>query len=232
MRNCNNCKNSYYALDGNDINLYCGYDTFLDKKAGEYCCENYKCILEDKLERNYVLYDEKFLGPGFFIVVKQGNKISKFLKLYVNGNNKFPDYNLIAFDVKNKGENNNAVKTINFNFKNVLDTYYIDNETRLYNALLHLSSLLGENKIYTTDKVFQGNDNFYLTNQNGIITLSLSKDMKNDKLKIDFISINIKNNHTCNFYREISLFYNELLNMKLRNATDEEVRKLLTLRLK
>lgn len=123
MRNCDNCIFSSLALDCNTgiETLYCNEIEYEFEVKTTDTCEEHQYIEGLEEEKNYILYDEKYLGPGYFIINIQNNEINKFIKIYTTNNDGFPHYNIRAFstDAKDKPEETFAI--IEFTFRDIED---------------------------------------------------------------------------------------------------------------
>ena len=168
--------------------------------------------------KNYVIYDDTYLGPGSLIVCKEKNKIIKFLKIFIMNNYGFPNYGLRAFSIFGKDNPDNEFTVIDFVFTDE------DTENNLYKVFHSLYKDLNGKKIETIDKFYQGRNSFSLREENNTITLSISKDIYGVKDATDFIDINIGDEVTCESYQTIEQFYNQLLNSN--NAKTEDINQL------
>ena len=177
--------------------------------------------------KNYVLYDDTYLGPGIFIINKENNKIVKFLKIYIMSNYGFPNYGLRAFSIYNNDNLKQEYSVINFNF-----TKTDDIKNNLYKIFYNLCIDLNGEKIETIDRFNQGQNYFSLKEENGMITLSIFKDVYGVKHTTDFIDINLGDEMTCENYLAIATLYNKLLNINMKDASNTEIKKLLLTNLK
>ena len=137
----------------------------------------------------------------------------------------FPNYGLRAFSIFGKDNFDKKYTVIDFTFR--------DNEkNNLYKIFQSLSISLNGNHVETIDKFYQGNNYFSLKEENRAVTLSIVKDIYGVKDATDFIDINIGDEMTCKNYHTITKFYNELINFKTVQATEEEIKQLLLTRQK
>lgn len=194
--------------------------------------EKHQCDSECKEEKNYFLYDESYLSPGFFVINenKEG-KIQKWFKIYNVTIETFTSYAIRAFSVDKSDNLDEEFNTINFTFRKIED-----HESGLYETFNNLCLRLNGSKVETFDKCSQGRNNFYLTENGGIVTFSISKDTYGVKDSSDFIDVRIGEPHKDekNFI-EISRFYSDLIghySSKTHKATEEFVQQLLLTRLK
>lgn len=176
--------------------------------------------------KNYVLYDDTWLGPGFFIISKDENKIINFLKIFVMNNYNFPNYGLRAFSIFGRDNPNDEYTIIDFTFTEN------NTESNLYKIFYRLCTNLNGKKIETIDKFRQGKNWFSLKEENHIVTLSIAKDIYGVKDATDFIDINIGDEITCDDYQSIAIFYSQLLNSTAKMAKTDDIKQLVLSRLK
>ena len=91
MKSCNNCK---WCLNSKDKDGNCVIGS--EPNENNYC-DNHRYI-EGKIN-TYVLYDNKYLGPGYFIITEYDNDIVKFIKIYNNNYYGLPSYSIRGNEV-------------------------------------------------------------------------------------------------------------------------------------
>lgn len=170
--------------------------------------------------KNFVLYDDTYLGPGIFIINKKNDELIKFLKIFIMNDQGFPTYGFRAFSIYGKDDPNKDYNVIDFTFQDN------DDDKNLYNAFNDLCMNLNGSQIETIDKFYQGGNYFSLKENNHIITLSVFKDIYGVKNATDFIDITIGDEMTCDSYLEVSIFYNKLLNFAVKQTKEEDIKKL------
>ena len=128
--------------------------------------------------KNYALYDDKYLGPGIFIISKENDKIIKFLKIFTMSDNGFPTYGLRAFSIFGEDNPDKKYTTIEFTFN-----YVDDVKNHLYKIFHSLCTDLNGEKVETIDKFYQGQNYFSLkeANKQDINELSLLRLKKSNK---------------------------------------------------
>ena len=176
--------------------------------------------------KNYVFYDDSYMGPGFFIISKEKDNIIKFIKIFIMDNNGFPNYGLRAFSIFGKDKPDNEFTVIDFVFTDD------DTKNNLYEIFHSLCIDLNGKKIETIDKFYQGRNSFSLKEENHTIILSVARDVYGVKNVTDFIDINIGDEMTCDNYKAITTFYNELLNCDIKELNEKDIKQLAFLHLK
>ena len=206
------------------------------------CCDNciYSCkidIMPDDLciehqyieglsnEKNYVLYDNKYLGEGYFIINEINNEIKKFIKIYIINYNGFPQYCLRAFGTESRDNPDSDYTNIEFVFRNMED-----HDNGLYNIFLELASSIRGN-ITSTDEHYEGKNNIsFILHNKGIVRMIVSKDIwRGRQHPTDFIDINIGDNYTCINYEAIKKFYNYLSRICSNKSNINDIKRILKL---
>lgn len=174
-------------------------------------------------EKNYVLYDDKYLGEGYFIINEVNDKITKFIKIYTTNSNGFPNYCLRAFDVNAKDNADMDFTNIEFTFRSTED---FDNG--LYSVFLELAKNVRSN-ITSIDEYYEGKNNIsFSLNDKDIVKIVVSKDIwKGKQHPTDFIDINIGDNYTCVNYYAINKFYNMLSELYCNKAKNNDIKRIL-----
>lgn len=176
-------------------------------------------------EKNYVLYDDKYLGPGYFIINEVDDKIIKFIKIYTINNDGFPYYCLRAFGVDAKDNPNTDYTNIEFTFRSAEDY-----DNGLYNIFIELVRNVKGN-ITTIDEHYEGNNNIsFSLSDKGTVRMVVSKDIwKGKQHPTDFIDINIGDNYTCVNYEVVNKFYNSLLELSCNKTNNNDIKRILEL---
>lgn len=230
MRCCDNCIYGSYGLDCNTgiETLYCGIYGYESDVMPEDLCPEHQFIEGYSNEKNYILYDENYLGEGYFIINEVDDKIIKFIKIYTINNNGFPNYSLRAFGVDSKDNPNSNYTNIEFTFRKAED---FDNG--LYNMFLEFAKNV-KGQITTLDEHYEGKNNIFLSiGDKGIIRLIVSKDIWRGKQHpTDYIDINVGDNYTCVNYNAINKFYNMLSELSCNKAKENDIKRILELKVK
>jgi len=228
MRSCDNCIYGSYGLDCNTglETLYCcnGYET--DVIPNDLCIEH-QYIEGYGNEKNYLLYDESYLGTGYFIINVVNGKIVKFLKIYTINNEGLPHYCLRSFGLESRDSSDSDYTNTEFVFRSMEDY-----ENGLYNIFLEFAKGINGN-ITTIDEHYEGKNNIsFLLGYNGIIRMVVSKDIWRGKQHpTDFIDINIGDNYTCVNYEAVDKFYRMLSKISYKESNSDDIKKILKLKL-
>ena len=226
MRCCDNCNYGKYALDCSTSieTLYCNLDEYEVEVQSDSVCEEHQYISGYEDEKNYIFYDDNYLGRGYFIINKKEDKIISFLKIFIMNDNSFPTFGIRSFNIEAKDNPDNEFNNIVFTFRNEED---FDNG--LFDIFNNLSKNV--NKIETVDKINQGNNHIILKSNNKIVKFIVAKDIYGVKYSSDFIDINIGDNDTCKCYDSILHFYNSLVELNVKTIEENEIKNILSLKL-
>jgi len=229
MRNCDNCIYGSYGLDCNTgtETLYCGIYGYEWDVMPEDLCPEHQFIDGYGNEKNYVLYDESYLGKGYFIINEINNKIKKFIKIYTINSEGVPHYYLRSFGLESRDNPDSDYTNTEFVFRSMEDY-----ENGLYNIFLEFAKGINGN-ITTIDEYYEGTNNIsFVLNYNGIVGVVVSKDIWRGRgHPTDFIDINIGDNYTCVNYDAVDKFYNSLGKTLYKEAKTEDIKKILKLTL-
>ena len=230
MRCCDNCFYGSYGLDCNTgiESLYCGIYNYEYEVLPSEVCKEHQYIEGLSNEKNYVLYDDKYLGEGYFVINEVDNKIVKFMKIYTINNDGFPYYCLRAFCGDARDNSDNDYTNIEFAFRSTED---FDNG--LYNIFLELAKSVRGN-ITTIDEYYQGKNNIsFLLGDKDIIRMVVSKDIWRGRgHPTDYIDINIGDNYSCLNYEAINNFYNSLSQLCPDKIKNNDIKRILELKIK
>lgn len=230
MRCCDNCIYGSYGLDCNTgiESLYCGIYNYEYEVLPSEVCKEHQYIEGLSNEKNYILYDDKYLGEGYFIINEVDDKIVKFIKIYIINNDGFSHYALRAFGVNGKDNPDNNYTNIEFAFRS---TEYFDNG--LYNIFLELAKSVRSN-ITSIDEHYEGKNNIsFSLEDKDIVRVIASKDIYRGKQHpTDYIDINVGNNYTCTNYEVINKFYNMLSELYCNKSKNSDIKRILELKIK
>ena len=227
MRKCDNCIYGSYGLDCNTgtETLYCGIYGYEYNVIPSGLCTHHQYIDGMSNEKNYVLYDDKYLGEGYFIINELNGMIRRFIKIYTINNDGFPYYCLRSFGLESKEEHNGEFTNAEFAFRNAEDT-----DNGLYDLFLELAKNVN-GKIYSIDKHHDGKNNIWFSiGNNGIVRMIASRDIWNGiQHPTDFIDIHIGDNYSCDNYEAINKFYNMLSHVSYNKANNNDIKRILKL---
>ena len=217
-RCCNNCvfKTCFGILEMYGPSkefLICNFDKCDEVTLPDSVCEFHSYHEEKK---TYVLYDEKYLGPGYFIINQYNEVITSYAKFHVSNYGKSPHYYVQAYE---KDGARGEYKTINF---------YVDKGNELYKAIekLHfglrfksIETIDSDNqkKAYFTARASAGTEDptGYLNFYNGLEEVT------------DFVNINIGDNTSCKYWDQFNEFYNDLSYIAIRETNENDISKIL-----
>ena len=188
-------------------------------RAGDCCLgiehdENYCCDSHDYISsclQTYTFYEDKYLGPGYFIVSLYDEYVIKFFKIYRTGTYGDYNYGIMVYEY-------DPIKTdlrtgITFEIRRS------DNEV-LYKAITIFANALGDEVIWSIDKknllttnVFEYSTCLYFTG---------SKDS-------EFIDIQIDQNTDDRIFKLVEHLYRNLAVTTMNRANNEiygKVRKI------
>lgn len=177
-------------------------------------------------EKNYIFYDEQYLGPGYFIINVSGENIIKFFKIYIMNNYGFSNYAIRAFSINSKDKPEQEFNNISFSFRDIED-----DDNGLFKIFTDLFYQTSGEKVFSIDKKIQGKNNFHLMENGNVTTINFSKDVWHGRQHpTDFIDINVGDNYTCQNYKAINDFYNSLSRLPINNLDEQNIKKLLLAR--
>lgn len=227
-RNCDNCYSGHYYCDTLDLakiiagnyeeGIMCslsGFDTTPDN-----VCEVHTYIEGMEEYKTYVMYDDSYLGSGYFIVSELDGEIVKFAKIYSSNCLGFPYYNVRAYE---KG----SIDQYWQQFRNIKMS--ADTDEELFSVFSNLASALQGSRIKSIYPSNQGQNNISANQSEWDATISFSKDVDGVKYATDFIDINIGDNITCEHYEAINNFYQSLAKSSTKQSNKEDIKKVLEL---
>ena len=169
-------------------------------------CESNRLYDYKKDDKNYVFYDDTYLGPGYLIVNIKNRRVNKFLKIYSTNDNGFPLFAIRAYSSEITENFDEEFSSIDFIFENLEE-----NKTSLYDIFAKLAHNLAGKSIFSIDPLSQGKNNLKLYTNTEITKITLSKDNYNGlQHPTNFIDIIIGDELSCNNYYEVLDFYNEI----------------------
>lgn len=228
MRKCDNCIYGSYGLDCNNgtETLYCGIYGYESDVIPNGLCPEHQFIEGLSNEKNYILYDDKYLGKGYFIINEVNNKIKKFIKIYTINDNGFPHYCLRGYGMESRDNPESDYTNIEFVFRSMEDY-----DNGLYNTFLELVRNINCD-IFSIDELKEGKNNIsFILNDKGIIRVVISKDIwRGSQHPTDFIDINIGDNYTCVNYEAINKFYNKLEKLSFKKTSNNDIKRILELK--
>lgn len=213
MRKCSNCYNGHYNLSERGEELYCDEIEFVEELVkDDDCCEDHIYIPGMEEEKNYIVYDESYIAPGYMIVNIKDGKICKFLKIYTIRGKELPFFGISAYSSEAVVTPGGRSMSMDFSFRDIEDY-----ENGLYNCFCDLADDLLDEKILSIDSTTQGRSSIKVDVKYRVTKLILSKYITKNSSSIDFIDISIGNNKNCINYDIVMKLYIALSKM----CTDE-----------
>lgn len=224
------CANCFWCFTPEDEEYLEGYseDAPNRPKAGDCCIgqehdNNYYCSSHSYIEgmeeyETYVLYDDKYLGPGYLIVSKLDDEIVRFMKISSVGEGGFPCFSIRAYEKGSIDKPDEEFREIRFD---------VNSDEPLYNILSDFAFSLGGRIIRSNDSLSQGNNHLYAEVGTDIAYLLVVKDVYGVKHSTDFVDISVGDNDSCECYPEIMNFYNNLSTIAVGKTNDECIKRLL-----
>lgn len=176
-RCCGNCEWSISPECEEEIMKENNYDeTDPNRPRAGDCClgrehnGDYVCTSHDYIEaamETYTFYEDKYAGPGYFVVTEYWENIIKFFKLYRTGTYGNYSYGIRIYEY-------DPIKIME-KVGIVYEINKYDNEV-LYKAITIFAKALGENviwdidkKSFMTSKVYNNSTSLYFTGENSNI---------------------------------------------------------------
>lgn len=227
-RCCGNCFWSFTPYDEEELEGY-SEDDLNRPQAGDCCLgrehdENFCCSEHSYIDgmeeyNTYVLYDDKYLGPGYLIISELDGEVIKFMKISVSGDSGFPSFSIRAYE-------KDSLDTVDQQFRDV--TFTVGCDEPLYGVFYDLLIGLNGNFIVSVDPVNQGKGHLYTTMfGKSEASLIVSKDVYGAKNSTDFVDILVGDNDSCSLYSQVTKFYNDLSTIAVGKTKDEDIKKLL-----
>lgn len=233
MRYCGNCEWCIKPEQEDEIKKEQGYeDTDLNIPLAGDCSigmthnNNYYCkehTYIEGLSKAYVLYDEKYLGPGYFIIMEYSGEPVIFIKMYEINNMLFPYFKIRAYEKDNHDSSNKE-------FKNIELTIYRNNNPKLYEAIKLLLQSLPNNKINNLDHN-EGKNNISIKVDDNSAIIIVSKDKyNNQKSNSNYIDITLGDPYTCKYYIQLGSFYSRLSTISDGKIKEDNIKRMLKLK--
>lgn len=176
---------------------------------GNYVCDSHEYI--SNCLQTYSFYEDKYLGPGYFIVTLYDDNVIKFLKLYRTGTYGNYNYEIIAYEYDSIKQD--LCNGISFEIRKS------DNEV-LHKAITIFANFLNDNVVWSTDK-----NDFMTANVYKYSTCLYFTGSKDSKI----IDIKIDKNNDYRLYRLVEHLYRNMAVATMNKSNDEvygKVRKI------
>lgn len=163
-----------------------------------------------------VVYDNSYLGEGYFIILEVNGEIQKFLKFYQSGEIGFPRFFVRGYERGARDRPDQEFKKLEFTVK--------ENENNeLMESIINLGCNLDGALAYTIDPDNQGAN--HLSVKCGFeTTLVLSKSVYRGKdLSSNFIDIDLGDNYSCDNYSAFQKFFRDLSRAAINDVEKQEL---------
>lgn len=172
----------------------------------------------EKNFKNYVLFDESYLGSGYFIISELNGVIIKYIKIYTSNNCDYPNYNIRAFE-------RGSVDVVDQHYRDIIID--IEKEEDLFEPLDELSFITNGEPILSIDPYEQGKNQFRVDAKEDVVSLICSKDVFGVKQATDFIDINVGDDKTRRSYLAVYIFFQNLNSICNKKGNDEDIKRIL-----
>lgn len=183
---------------------------------GKYVCENHR--YNDVCTDTYVVYDDKYLGKGFFIITKYCNEIIKFVKIYRTGSYRLPSYSIRAYEI-------GSVDTDDRNFREI--TIEATKGEELFEAISSFANSLNWKCLYSVDKNVYDKNNLSAEVYKNTAFLVFAKDTSKAKYPTDFVDIELGDYLTCKNYEAVSTLFRDFAKISQGQVEEKTVKKIL-----
>jgi hypothetical protein len=204
--------------DDNIGNDYCFPVLNISAKLADFE-KVYEMFLQKELKCR-VVYDNKYLGPGYFIFFESKGELVQYIKFYSTGDAGFPIFAVRAWKKDSVDKEDKVFRTIcfDFNSKNkelydVICSFYLTSIGRPYR-----SAVPNE----------QGWSNMTIKRTKEIVSIEISKDIYGTKLShSDNIDIVIGDNYSCSNYLALLDFWHDLQTVPRLESKEPDIKKLM-----
>ena len=224
MRKCDNCYNGHYNLSERGEEMFCDETEYIEEETKpDDTCEYHRFIPGLEEEKNYVYFDDKYLGPGYLIVKIKNDVVYKFIKLWISNTEGFPNFSLRIYEKDKQDNPDDDFNTVEFDFRDLED-----DENGLFDAFTELCQDLSGARIYSLDMVNHARNNFSMTSNLKVTKLIANKDIYyGEQHPTDFIDIAIGDDCTCEKYEAFLKLYKTLSKLDIKATTNVDVKNLL-----
>jgi len=167
----------------------------------------------------YTLYDEEYMGPGYFIIQEFNGEIEKFIKIFTTTNYGFSHYMARAYE-------KDVVDLPDQTFREIA-IIARNEEEALYEIISELALGIKNEKILSIDPSKQGENNMIALYNTHCASLMCFKDVYGVKHATDFIDINLGDNYTCAHWLALNDFYQDLEKHTTKEADENDIQRIL-----
>lgn len=224
MRNCDNCYNGHYNLSDRGEELFCDESEFTEELVdSDGVCEYHRYYPGMEEEKNYVFYDEHYLGPGYLIVNVKNGSISKFFKIYDASSNGVPNIGIRAYSKDSTENPEEKFSSIDFSFRDIEDC-----DNGLFKLFSSLCYEVTSDRLFTVDSQVQGYNHLKIDSNLKVVNVTLCKDTFNGtQHPCDYIDVLLGDAYTCEDFEAINKLYCGLSEICMRSLSSNDVKKML-----
>jgi len=206
------------SYDENDPNRPRAGDCCIGQEHNdEFFCSHHIYVSGMEEYKNYVFYDDEYMGPGYLIVSKIDGEVDRFMKIGINSNVGFPNFFIRAYARGCKDTPADKFRSIFIDIKK---------GEPLYDLVYNLGRALGE-EIFSNDPVCQGKNHFQVACDIDGVSLCATKDVYGVKSSTDFVDVSIGDEYTCEKYPQFLEFYNNLSTISMGKISSQDIKQLL-----
>lgn len=229
MKCCANCGWSISPTDEEEMLKEIEYneEDIFRPKAGDCCLGiphngNFVCkehLFSENMIGIDVLYDDKYLGIGYFIIAKYSDEIVNFIKIYKTDGG-LTKYNIRGCEVDSIEDKNKQFSEIKIKISSV-------EHPELFNIISEFAKSINNSILYSTNVLVHGNNNLMIEMDQYNVYLILSKDKCGDKNKTNFIDMELVDYLTCEKYKEIDVLFKNLSKITIEKEQEATMKKVL-----
>ena len=164
----------------------------------------------------YTLYDEEYMGPGYFIIQEFNGEIEKFIKIFTTTNYGFSHYMARAYE-------KDVVDLPDQTFRKIA-IIARNEEYALYEIISDLAIGIENEKMLSIDPSNQGESGMVALYNIHCASLMCFKDVKH---ATDFIDVNLGDNYTCPHWLALNDFYQDLERYTTKEANEKDMERIL-----
>ena len=197
------------SYDENDPNRPRAGDCCIGQEHNDgFFCSHHIYVSGMEEYKNYVLYDDEYMGPGYLIVSKIDG---------INSNVGFPGFFIRAYARGCKDNPNDKFRSIFIDIKKGEPLYDV-----VYKFGVSLARI-----VFSTENATQGKNHFEVVFDTEGVSLCATKDVYGVKSSTDFVDISIGDEYTCEKYPQFLEFYNNLSTISVGKTSSQDIKQLL-----
>lgn len=162
-----------------------------------------------------VVYDDSYLGEGYFIIKEVDGEIKQWLKFYQSEEMGFPRFFIRGYETESRDNPNQEFRYLAF----IMD----ENESAFSESIINLGCNLDGCIAYTVDPVNQG-ENHLLIKYGLATALILGKSVyKGKEVCSKFIDISLGDEYSSENYLAFQRFYKDLSSVSLNDVDTRQL---------